>query len=141
MIWSKSIFVLKVYSIHYILRKNTNDQKNYRQNKCYIKCTLFCSQAPTHHSFFFNLWFLYQLKNKVHYFSESLGGIFHFWFSLVFTKVYIFIQQKVWTLWTLNGASTRNCESVEKEKFVMKIFFQAILNKVLKSFQKWYLLI
>ena len=37
---------------------------------------------------------------------------------------------------TLNGASTKNCESVEKRKIVIKIFFQRILNKVLKTFQK-----
>ena len=37
---------------------------------------------------------------------------------------------------TLKEASTKNCESVEKGKFMMKIFFQTPLNKVLKKFSK-----
>ena len=123
MIWSKSIFVLKVYSIHYVLRKNTNNKKNYRQNKCYIKCTLFCSQAPNHHSFF-NLWFLYQLKHKVHYFSKSLCGYFHFWFPLVFTKVYIFVQQKVWTLWLQMEHHQKTENPLKDENLWWKSFFR-----------------
>ena len=58
---------------------------------------LFLSQALTHHSFIFSLRFLYELKRKVH-FSKSVCQIFHFHFSFVFIKVYIFAQQKVWTL-------------------------------------------
>ena len=57
----------------------------------------FLSRAPTHHSFTFNSQFLYGLKHKVHP-SKSACGIFHFRFCLVFIKVYIFVQQKTWTL-------------------------------------------
>ena len=37
---------------------------------------------------------------------------------------------------TLKGASTKNCKSIEKGKFVMKMFIQKKFNKVLKRFQK-----
>ena len=57
----------------------------------------FLSRAPTHHSFTFNLRSLYELKHKV-YLSETVRGIFHFRFRFVFIKVYIFVQQKAWTL-------------------------------------------
>ena len=53
----------------------------------------FLSRAAIHHSFTFNSQFLYQLKHKVHL-SKIVCGIFHFWFWLVFIKVYIFVQQK-----------------------------------------------
>ena len=52
----------------------------------------FLSRAPTHHSFTFNLQFLYELKHKV-CLSKPGGGIFHFLFRFVFIKVYIFVQQ------------------------------------------------
>ena len=51
----------------------------------------FLSQAPTHHSFTFNLQFLYELKDKVSL-SKSVCGSFHFWFWFAFIKVYIFVQ-------------------------------------------------
>ena len=49
--------------------------------------SFFLSQAPTHHSFTFNLRFLYELKHKVRL-SKTVCGIFRF----VFIKVYIFVQ-------------------------------------------------
>ena len=51
---------------------------------------LFLSRAPTHHSFTFNLRFLYELKHKV-LFSKTVCGIFPFRFRFVFMKVYIFV--------------------------------------------------
>ena len=48
----------------------------------------FLSQAPSHHSFTFNL-FLYGLKHKVRL-SKTVRAIFHFQFRFVFIKVYIF---------------------------------------------------
>ena len=44
------------------------------------------SRAPTHHSFTFNLRFLYELKHKVRL-SKTVCGIFHFRFRFVFIKV------------------------------------------------------
>ena len=58
---------------------------------------LFLSGAPTHHSFTFNLRFLYELKHKARL-SETVCRSFHFQFRFVFIKVYIFIQQNAWTL-------------------------------------------
>ena len=57
----------------------------------------YLSRAPTHHSFTFNLRFLYELKHKVRL-SKTVCGIFHFRFRFVFIKVYIFVQQNAWTL-------------------------------------------
>ena len=57
----------------------------------------FLSRAPTHHSFTFNMRYLYELKHKVRH-SETVRGIFHFRFRSVFIKVYIFVQQNTWTL-------------------------------------------
>ena len=66
-----------------------------------IDCTknalFFLSRVPTHHSFTFNLEFLYELKHKV-CLSKTVCGIFHFRFRFIFNKVYIFVQQNAWTL-------------------------------------------
>ena len=56
----------------------------------------FLLQAPTHHSFTFNLRILCELKHKVRL-SKSACGIFHFQ-NLVYINVYIFNQQNAWTL-------------------------------------------
>ena len=56
------------------------------------KDTLFLlSRAPTHHSFTFNLRFLYELKQQV-CLSKTVCGTFHFWSRSAFIKVYIFVQ-------------------------------------------------
>ena len=55
------------------------------------------SRASAHHSFTFNLRFLYELEHKVRL-SKTVCGIFHFRFRSVFIKVYIFVQQNAWTL-------------------------------------------
>ena len=57
----------------------------------------FLLRAPTHHSFTFNLRFLYELKHKV-CLSKTVYGIFHFRFRFVFIKVYSFVQQNAWTI-------------------------------------------
>ena len=67
----KSIYILKVYSIHYTLRLNTN--VSFGQNRRYKKSLFFLLQAPTHHSFTFNLRFLYELKHKVPLSKTVLG--------------------------------------------------------------------
>ena len=46
----------------------------------------FLSRASTHHSFTFNLRFLYELKHKVR-FCKTVCGIFHFRFRFVFIEV------------------------------------------------------
>ena len=57
---------------------------------------LFSCELPTHHSFNFNLQFLYELKHKVRL-CKAMREIFHFRLRFVFIKVYIFVQQNAWT--------------------------------------------
>ena len=68
-----------------MLKKLPSDKLNVTNNAVF-----FLSQAPTHHSFTFNLRFLYELKHKVHL-SKSVYGMFHFRFRYVFIKAYIFV--------------------------------------------------
>ena len=70
-----------------MLKKNPSDKINGTKNALF-----FLSRAPAHHSFTFNLRFLYELKHKV-CLSNTVCGIFHFRFRSVFIKVYIFTQQ------------------------------------------------
>ena len=65
-----------------------NDTKN---------ALFFLSQAPTNHSFTFDLQFLPELKHKV-LSSKTAQGIFHFRFCFIFIKLYIFVQQNEWIL-------------------------------------------
>ena len=84
------------YTIHLhktqILKKFPSDKINGTKSVLF-----FLSRAPTHHSFTFNLRFLYDLKYKVRL-SKTMCGIFHFRFRFVFIKVYIFLQQNARTL-------------------------------------------
>ena len=104
-VWSNFFWHVKVcifwkciqYTIHWdktqMLKKFPSDKINGTKNALF-----FLSRAPTHHSFTFNLRFLYELKHKVRL-SKTVCGIFHFRFRFVFIKVYIFVQQNAWTLW------------------------------------------
>ena len=76
-----------------ILKKFPSDKINSTKN-----ALVFLSRASTHHSFTFKSRFLYELKHKVHL-SRTMSGIFYIRFCFVFIKVYIFVQQNVWTLW------------------------------------------
>ena len=69
-----------------MFKKIPSDKINGTKNALF-----FLSRAPTHHSFTFNLQFLYELKPTVRL-SENVYGIFHFQFRFVFIKVYIFVQ-------------------------------------------------
>ena len=53
----------------------------------------FLSQALTHHSFTFNLWFLYKLKHKARP-SKAVCGIFDIRFRFIFIK-FIFLFKKM----------------------------------------------
>ena len=92
------MYILKVYSIHYALRWNTN-LKNFALDKMNVtkNALFFLSRVPTHHSVTFNLRYLHELKHKFRL-SKTVCGIFHFQFRLVFIKVYIFAQQNERTL-------------------------------------------
>ena len=71
-----------------MLKKVSSDKINGTK-----KALFFLLRAPTHHSFNFNLRFLYELKHKVRL-SKTVCEIFHF----VFVKVYVYVQQNAWTL-------------------------------------------
>ena len=75
-----------------MFKKFPSDKRNVTKNSHF-----FLSQAPTHHSFTFYSQFLYDLEHNIHL-SRSVWGIFHVRFRLVLIKVYIFVQQKPWTL-------------------------------------------
>ena len=95
------MYILKVYSINYTLKQNTNvkkfppDKINGTKNAFF-----FLLQVPAYHSFNFNLRFLHELKHKVR-FSKTVYGNFHFQFRFVFIKVYIFVQQNSMDSFTL----------------------------------------
>ena len=74
-----------------MLKKFPSDKINGTKNALF-----FLSRAPTHHSFTFNLQFLYELKHKVRL-SKTVYEIFHFRFRFVFIKIYLFVQQNAWT--------------------------------------------
>ena len=75
-----------------MLKKIPSDKINGTKNALF-----FLSRAPTHHSFTFNLQFLYELKQKVRL-SKTVCGMLHFRSRFVFIKVYIFVQQNAWIL-------------------------------------------
>ena len=97
----KSMNILKVYSVHTIHWDKTEMLKRFPSDKTNDtkKALCFLSRAPTHHSFTFNLWFLYELKHKV-CLSETVSGIF--------IKAYIFVQQNGWILWLSNKTSSQS---------------------------------
>ena len=78
------------YTIHWnktqMLKKVPSDKINGTKYGLF-----FLSRTPTHHSFIFNLQFLYELKHKVRLF-KIVCEIFHFQFRFVFIKVYMFIK-------------------------------------------------
>ena len=80
----KSMYILKMYSIHYTLSKKTQILRKFPSDKINgTKYAFFLlSWAPSHHSFTFNLRFLYELKHKVHL-SKTVSFIFLFWFLFV----------------------------------------------------------
>ena len=70
-IWSDVFWYVKVcifckciqYTIHW--DKIETLKKNFGQTNSTKNALFFLLRAPTHHSFTFNLWFLYELKHKV----------------------------------------------------------------------------
>ena len=77
-----------------MLKKFPSDKIN-GTKKCHL--LFFLSRAQIHHSFTFNLRFLYELKHKFRR-SKTVYGIFHFRCPFVFIKVYIFVQQNAWAV-------------------------------------------
>ena len=92
-VYSESTQYTKHWDKTQILKKILSDKINSTKN-----ALILLSKAPTHHSFTFNLRFLYELKHKVRL-SKTMCEIFHFRFHPIFIKVYTFVQQNALTLW------------------------------------------
>ena len=70
-------FCIYVFNTLYIEIKHKCQKNSFGENKRYKKCPFFFFlQAPTHHSFGFNLRFLYELKYKIRL-CKTVWGIFH----------------------------------------------------------------
>ena len=93
------MYILKVYSIHYI-HWYEESLKKYPSGKVNITkyALFFLSRAPTRYSFTFNLRLLYESKHKIHL-SKTVYGIFHFRFRFVFMKVCIIVLQNARAFW------------------------------------------
>ena len=86
--------ILKVYSIHYILRYNTNVKKFPSDNINGTKNILFfLSRTTTHHSFTFNLRFLYELSRR--FVSLKLCAEFTIFDSVSFLLKFMFLFNKM----------------------------------------------
>ena len=109
----KTMHILKVYSMQYTLRLNYCKKISFGQNKRYKTALFFLSRPPTHHSFTFNLRFLYELKHKVRL-SKTVRRIFHFRFRFDFIKVYIFVQQKFMEFLTLKRHNFFQVKIIER---------------------------
>ena len=106
------MYILKVYSIHYTLRKNKKVQKIcVGQNKRYKKYLLFLSRASTHHSFTFNLRFSYELNHMVRL-SKTVFGIFNF--RLCFNRRSYFCSTKCTDSLNLKHIISFKFEIIEK---------------------------
>ena len=97
-VWSNGFWFVKVCIFLECIQYTINWDKAQMLRKILLdkisdtKDTLFLlSRAPTHHSFTFNLQFLYELKQQV-CLSNTVCGTFHFWSRSAFIKVYIFVQ-------------------------------------------------
>ena len=86
---SESVFNTLYIDRTKILKKLLSDKINGTKN-----ALIFLSRAPTHHSFTFNLRFLYKLKHKVRL-SETVCGNFHFRFRSIFMWKFIFFLNKM----------------------------------------------
>ena len=82
------MYILKVYSVRYTLRLNTNVKKIFfGQNERYKKCPLFLPGGPTHYSFKFKalkhkvrlLWFV--LKREIQ--QGEFNGWKFFWVAVL----------------------------------------------------------
>ena len=89
-----------------MLKKFPSDKINGTKNALF-----FLSRSPTHHSFTFNLRFLYEHKVRL---FKTVCEIFHFRFRFIFIKVYTFVQQNAWNLPSKHSSWWRRLEDVFK---------------------------
>ena len=96
-----------------IFKKIPSDKMNGTKN-----AVCFLSRTSTHHSFIFNLGFLYKLKYKAHL-SKTVCGIFDFWFRFVFIKAYFFVWRNAWIIWLWNVIIPFRIKSIENPQTVL----------------------
>ena len=105
----KSMFILKVYSIQIL--KFPSHKVNGTTNVLF-----FLSRAAIHHSFTFNLQFLYELKHKVHPSKTMRFSIF----NTVSLLTFIFLFNKnAWTLWLQKVIIPFKIKTIEKPQTVL----------------------
>ena len=63
--------------------------------------------------------------------SLNFLGRFSYFDSVLFLLKFLFLLNKRYGLFDFKWVSIKNCKSVKKGKFVMKIFCQITLNKIL----------
>ena len=140
-LWFKSIYILKSFqfTIYWektqILKIFPSDIRYYKKYIVFFSCELQLITVLLLICDSYMSWstrFISSLK-------ICLG--FSIFDSVLFLPKFIFfVNSKKHILFDFKGASTKNCESVKKQKFVMKMFSQIMQNEVLKSFENWYLL-
>ena len=103
-VWSNVVSYIKVFIFYKSIQYNIHSDKTQMLKKVPSEkisgtknSLFFLLRALTHYSFTSNLLLLYKLKHKVRL-STNVCVIFHFWFRLIFIKVYIFVQQNAKTL-------------------------------------------
>ena len=131
------IHILENFSIHYILRKNTDIKIISFRQQMLQKCTLFFCCEVQLITVLLLICDSYMSWNTTLTFLKIVVKFSIFWFLLVFTKVYIFVKQKVWTLWLQRSINRKLYGSIKKRKFAIKMFFQIMLNEILKSCEQW----
>ena len=107
----KSKYILKLYSIYYTLTSNPNVQK-ISLNVTKILCFFLEHQLIT---------VLLSFRNSCTSWSTKLCGNFHFRFRLVFTKLYIFAQQKAWTNFFQNKNHRKATHSFASRHLIFKL--------------------
>ena len=92
----KSMYILKVYSIHYTLRLNTDVEKiSFGQNKRCKKCPLFPFVSSNSSQFYFNLRFLDELSWSTRFVSLKLCVGISIFDSVSFLLKFIFLFSKM----------------------------------------------
>ena len=81
------------YTIHW--GKNRMLKKiSFEQNKRYKKCTLFSITSSNSSQLYFQFAILIQAEAHVVRLSKTVCGIFHFWFPVVFVKLFFLFNKK-----------------------------------------------
>ena len=122
------------YTIYW--EKTNNKRFSFRLTKCYKNKLFFLSRDQCIRVFIVVYDFCMSWSTRFITSIKVCVGFSIFDFILFLLKFLFSNSRKLW-LCDFKEASTKNCESVKKCKFLMKIFFQIILNKVF-NLQCWH---